>query len=106
MNKNKIAHFFLNVDMRCNHTGLLDLLKKNNVTIGDHDFVVFLNKSRTMIKMFCQGEDVLLHYKKDGRVIDPGIIPFLPKYCGGKQLNVEGAIKEHLQTLMERRNRS
>lgn len=100
---NKLAHFFLDVDLRCSHDGLSQIIKKNKIQIGKNDFVVFMNQKRTMIKMFCQGEDALLHYKKDGRTLDPGIIRFLPEHCGGKKLNVEGAIKDHLTHLMKRK---
>lgn len=101
--ENRLAHFILDVDMRCNHDGLVELLKKNRIKIKENDFVVFMNRSRTMIKMFCQGKEALLHYKKDGRVLDPGIIPYLPKYCGGGELHVEKAVRAHLLDLMERR---
>lgn len=102
-NKGRIAHFFLDVDMRCGHEGLFDLVKKNKIKLVENDFIVFMNTARTIIKMFCQGKEVILHYKNDNRVLDPGIIPHLPKYCNGEKLNVDGAIKDHLSALMKRK---
>lgn len=101
----KLMHFFLDVDLRCNHIGLLDFLKKKKIKIGPHDFIVFMNHKRTMIKMLCKGKEVLLHYKKDGRVLDPGIIKYLPKYVDGKEMNIEGAVKEHLEEVLARRRK-
>lgn len=99
----KLAHFFLDVDMRCSHEGLWAMLKKKKIKVAEDEFVVFLNRKRSTIKMFCGGKDALMHYRKDGRVIDPGVIRYLPKYCGGKELDVDGAVKEYLQELMKRR---
>ena len=102
----KLAHFFLDMDMRCSHQGLQSILKKMKITIEDGDFIVFLNRRRNMIKMFCHGKEALLHYKKDDRQIDPGVIAYLPKYCGGNELDINGAIGEHLKDMLSRkRNR-
>lgn len=99
----KLAHFFLNQDMRCTHDGLAEVLKKKKIKVNDGDFVVFLNRKRNMVKMFCGGKAALLCYKKDNRVIDPGIIPLLPKYCGGDEMNIDAAVREHLLKLMRKK---
>lgn len=102
---NILTHFFQDVDLRCSHDGLSELIRKEKIKIGEGDFVVFMNTSRTMIKMFCHGKDAILHYKKDGRVLDPGIVKYLPKYCGGTELDIDGAIREHLEELLARRKK-
>ncbi len=99
----KLAHFFLDVDMRCGHDGLMEIVRKKKIQIKEDDFIVFMNTSRTIIKMFCGSEEAILHYKKEGRVIDPGIIKYMPKFCGGKQLNMDGALREHIQDVLKRR---
>ena len=101
--KNQIAHIFTEVDMRCNHLGLTKLITKHKIKIGGQ-YVIFLNKARTMVKMFCKSPDVLLHYKKDGRVIDPGTLRYLPKYVNGSEIQMNKAVKEHLEDCFKRRS--
>lgn len=101
----KLMHFFLDMDLRCNHIGLLEFLKKKKIKIGPDDFIVFMNQKRTMIKMLCKGKECLLHYKKDGRIFDPGIIKYLPKYVDGTEMNIDGAIKEHLEKILDGRKK-
>lgn len=101
-----LAHFFLDTDMRCSHIGFKKLLVKHKIKIKEGEFVVFMNSARTIVKMFCGGTDAILHVKNEGRVLDPGVIPYLPKYCGGKKLDLDGAVKEHLEELMKNRKPS
>lgn len=100
----KVAHIFLNVDMRCSHLGLKQLVEKEKITVGNN-FVIFLNTARTMVKMFCKGTDVILHYKKEGRVIDPAVLKYLPTYCDGKEINMNKAIKAQLNDYFKRRGK-
>ncbi len=99
----KLAHFFLDVDMRCSHEGLWALLKKNKIKVGSDEFVIFMNRSRTKIRMFCGTKEALLSYQKDNRVIDPGVIRYLPKYAGGKELDIDGAMREYLKDVLKRK---
>lgn len=92
----RLAHFFLDVDMRQGHAGLVKLVTKKKIKVVEGEYVIFLNGKRNIIKMFCGSEAALLHYKKDGRVIDPRIIPILPSFCEGKTMNIDGALREHL----------
>ena len=98
-----LLHFFLDVDMRCNHKGLAEFLKKNKIKFGEKDFIVFMNSRRNMVKMFCNGKKVLLHYRSETRILDPGVIRYLPKYCNGQKLDMDGAVSEHLQDVLRRR---
>lgn len=102
----KLLHFFLDADMRCNHNGLKEFLKKKKIAFSSEDYIVFMNKRRNMIKMFCKGNEVIMHYRADKRIIDPGVIRYLPKYCDGKEMDVEGAIAEHLKDMLRRRGNS
>jgi hypothetical protein len=101
----RLAHFFLDVDMRLSHQGLWDYIKKKRIKVEQDDFVVFMNRKRNMVKMFCGGKEAIFSYKKDDRALDPGIIPLLPKYCGGSAMDVDGAVKEHLLKLLNKRKK-
>ena len=102
---NKVAHFFLCVDMRQGHEGLWAQVKAKKVKVKPGDYVIFLNARRNIVKMFCGGKEVLLSYKKDNRVIDPGVIPHLPMHCGGNEINMDAAIKEMLLEVLDRRGK-
>lgn len=99
---NKLLHIFFDVDMRCSHEGLGVLVKKKKIKINEGDFVCFLNRTRNIVKMFCGSQDALLHYKKDGRVIDPQVIKYLPKYAGGSEIDMDAAIKEHISKVLNK----
>lgn len=98
----KLLHFFLDVDMRCNHNGLLEILKQKKIKITENDFVVFVNRHKKMLKMLCKGKQALLHYRSDSP-IDLGVIRFLPQFCDGKEINIDGALKKHLTEVFERK---
>lgn len=99
----KLAHIFLDVDMRMGHTGLKEHLKKKRIKLKDGDFIVFLNHSRTVIKCFCNSMDAILHVKNNDKRIDLGVIKYLPKYCNGPELNLAGAVAENIKDLMKRK---
>jgi hypothetical protein len=101
----KIIHCFFDFDMRCNHAGILAFLKKKKIQITEDDFIVFMNSKRNMIKMMCRGKDAILHYRQEGRILDPGIVAYLPHYVNGNKLNIEGAIQENLEGMLERHKR-
>jgi hypothetical protein len=101
--KNKLAHFFTDADLRCSHDGLWEQVLKKKIKVNEGDFVVFMNASRTIVKVFCGRKEMLLHYKDGSRVLDPGIIPHLPAFCGGGRINMDGAVGEHLREMIERR---
>lgn len=100
---NLLAHFFLDCDMRCSHEGLLAMIKKKKITIKEGEFIVFMNRRRSMIKMFCGHKGALMHWRDGNKQVDPGIIRYLPKYCGGNELDVTGAVKEHLEKMLKKK---
>lgn len=99
----KLAHLFLDCDLRCNHVGLLALLKKEKITMTQDDFVIFVNAKKTHLKMLCKSETALLHYKAINQPIDMNVIRYLPKYCDGKTLDMDGALREHLETVFKKK---
>lgn len=102
----KLAHIFLDIDMRLGHTGLKEYLKKKKIKIREGDFIVFLNQPRTIIKCFCNSLDAILHVKNNDKRIDLGVIKYLPKYCNGPELNLKGAIEENIRDLMQKRKKA
>ncbi len=99
----KLVHFFFDVDLRCNHRGLLEILKKKKIKITEDDFIVFMNHKRTMVKMLCKGKEALLHWRNENRILDPGVVRHLPKFCDGTSMDVDAAVESHLMEIMSRR---
>lgn len=99
----RLAHIFQDIDMRMAHAGLKDMLRSKRIKVKEGDFVVFLNSSRTIIKCFCNGTEALMHVKNNGKRLDLGVIKYLPKYCNGPELDLNGAVAENLKDLMQRR---
>lgn len=96
-----IAHIFTNVDMRGGHLALKIMLEKKKIEINN-DYVIFLNRYRNIVKMFCKGTDVILHYKSM-RKIDPGVLAYLPNFCNeGRHIDFNNASKEHLKDVFKR----
>jgi hypothetical protein len=99
----KIAHIFMNVDMRNGHSGLKEFCKDKRVKITPDDFIVFVNSTRTMMKVFCKGSEAIMHLKKDGHKLDLGIIKYLPKYCDGPEIDIDKAIADNIKDVMKRK---
>lgn len=99
----KLAHIFLDIDMRMGHEGLKEYLKKKKIKMREGDFIVFLNHTRTIIKCFCNSLDAILHVKNSDKRLDLGVIKYLPKYCNGPELNLAGAVEENLRDMMKRK---
>ncbi len=98
----KVAHIFTEVDMRCSHLGLVKLLEEEGIEVGNN-FVFFLNRPRTMVKIFCKSTQVLLHYRTMGhRRIDPAVLPYLPNYINGPEIKFNAASKKQLEDYFQR----
>ncbi len=104
---NKILHIFFEVDMRCSHDGLKELLVKKKVslkTIKQGDCIVFINNAQNRVKLFASGAECLV-YLNPGKRIDPETIPLIPHYLNGDTLDYSGALKEALMKRMVRKKK-
>jgi len=94
---NKIVRYFPDTHMGLGHQGLGILAKKRDIELGElkeHEFVVFMNKRHTALKMFASG-NIIAHLKMPaGRKIKLETIALLPKYFGGGKIEYTGALRE------------
>lgn len=80
--KNNIVRVFQNTNMSRQHDGLMEMAKKNNITIealppGEH--VVFLNRACTKVKVYSPN-GVLSYYRApEGQKLNLKMIAYIPR---------------------------
>lgn len=96
----RIVRYFPDADMRNGHDGLFKLAKKNGVdirTIGNEEFVVFVNRRKNHVKMAAPG-NVIAHYKSYEGKIDPRVIQHLPNAFNGGKIDYDRAMLKVLRS--------
>lgn len=97
--KSKIIRYFSEVNMRNGHEGLAALAAQKNVhvnALARGEYVVFVNKKQSSLKMFAAG-NVVAHLKMPGSGrINPKTILLLPKFFNGSEIDYTGALREVL----------
>lgn len=93
----RIIRFFANTHLGNGHNGLGLIADEANIDVTNlqsGEYVVFMNTSRTAIKMFAPG-NVVAHLKMPGNAkIDPRIIALVPRFFNGSKINYDNAIAE------------
>lgn len=96
----KIVRYFPEVFMGNGHNGLSKIAIEHDIDISRLDageYVVFMNKAQTALKMFTMGR-VIAHLKMPkGTRIDPRVIALLPRFFSGKSIDYNSAIKKVLE---------
>lgn len=93
---NKIIRFFPEVDMRNGHDGLRKLARKEGVNVdalGAGEYVIFLNRSKRMVKMFASGNIIAFLKMADNKKLDPRTIALIPRYFNGSKINYDAALE-------------
>lgn len=94
---NRVVRYFPDTDLRNGHDGLTNLAQKNGIKIKDlpwGEFLIFMNTSQTMLKMFSQG-GVICHLKMPGRTkIDPRTIALIPRFFNGTYIQYSKALEK------------
>lgn len=95
----RVIRYFPESDMRNGHDGLAKIASKagiNMQTINNGEFVIFVNRRKTHIKMFASS-NVIAHYKSMNGKIDPAIIQHLPNCFEGGVIDYDKAITRVLK---------
>lgn len=94
----RIIRYFPDVHLGNSHRGLSELALKSGVNITKlsiGEYVVFVNKRQTALKMFAFG-NVVAHLKMPhGTRLDPRIITLIPRFFTGRGIDYDGAM-EHV----------
>lgn len=99
----RIAHIFFDADLRCSHIGLKAFLEKEKIEVAEKDFVVFLNRSRTMFKIYMGRGDLLIHFNNGGKAVNPEVIPLIPTYFSGSEFKYKAALRRVLEKKLKRK---
>ena len=94
---NKILRYFPDADLRGQHLGLSFIANKAGIktaSLGQGEFLVFVNRKRDRLKMYASGEVVAYLKLEGGRKIDPKVIQHLPRHFNGAKINYDAAMKE------------
>ena len=95
----QIVRVFLEVDMRNSHKGLGEIARRHHISVSslrDGDLVVFINKSRTIMKLY-GSRNTLVFTKSEEQPIDLAAIQHIPKiFNQRKTVNIGKALKMRL----------
>ncbi len=97
---NNIARVFMDVHLGQGFQGLGEICKKARIdlrTMGDGDFVVFLNRKCTAFKTLNTSK-VLTYYKHDEGRLPIEAIRHLTASFGGSKLEFDKAVEKTLRT--------
>jgi hypothetical protein len=93
----KIIRFFPETDMRNGHDGLAKIAKDNKINVTQlnlGEYVIFVNKKKTAIKMYAPNHIIVHQRLPGGARLDARVISLIPKYFNGTKINLDGALKE------------
>ena len=100
VSKGKVLSYFGSVDLRNNHGGLALLAKKRGINLHNlepGEFVLFVNNSRTAVKMAAPN-NVIAHFKVPGNGhLDLRCLSLLPSFFNGNTIDYKGALKETIE---------
>lgn len=97
MTPNKIIRYFPDIHLGNGHDGLAHIALKNKVDVRKlypGEFVIFVNKTQTGLKLFSQGNMVCYLKMPGSQRINPRVISLIPRFFNGSQINYSGALAE------------
>lgn len=95
---NKIIRVFFDVDMRNGLDGLNRVATEHKLNLAELDqgeFVVFINSSKTILKLFAT-KDMYAHYRSPSGRIDTRMIQYIPTVFNGTRFKFDDALREAL----------
>lgn len=87
--QNKILHIFEEVDMRKGHPGLAQLTAKQGIsvsTLGRGEYVIFVNRDKSGVKVFTSGHTICYQKSEDGSPFSMNTIMSIPYLFNGPAL--------------------
>jgi hypothetical protein len=95
--ENRLIRAVFNTDLRNSHDGLYKIAKDlkvniDNLSVGE--FIVFVNKKRSALKLYAAG-NTIAHFRMPGdRVMNMKVLAVIPKFFNGKELKYTDALAE------------
>ena len=104
---NHILSYFPDIDLRQGHLGLSKvaaMAKRPLNNLNQGDFLLFVNRSQTALKVLTTG-GVLVHVKSEHGRLNFEAVNMLPQYFSGSAFNYKGALKKTLEKRLAKRGR-
>lgn len=103
---NRIVRYFPDTFLGNGHRGLSKIALDSGVkveTLEPGEFIIFVNKGYTALKMFASG-NVVAHLKMpQGSRLDPMAIKFLPMFFSGGKIDWGSAITKRIEIDLRRK---
>jgi hypothetical protein len=88
----RITRVFLDVHMGLAFQGLSEIAKRAKTPNDQDSTIIFINKKQTAFKML-RSKGYLVYYNNGNRKIPLEAIQYLPRYFGGTEAEMVGAIR-------------
>lgn len=102
----KLIHVFQEVSMRKGHPGLTELAMKQKLDpqrLKLGEYIVFINRPLTALKLFATGNTVAHFKMPDGAGrLDMRTIAMIPRFFNGKQIDYHGAVKAIIEKTLKK----
>ena len=93
----RLVRFFPETNLGNGHDGLAKIAMKHDVDVknlSQGEYVVFLNKARTALKMYAPNFIVVHQRLPQGAHVDLRVIERLPLHFNGTKINYSAALRE------------
>lgn len=95
-----VVRFFPDSDLRGGHDNLGKKALKaglNLKTLGQGEYVIFVNRVQNKLKMFAGSSDLLAYLKLPKGRLDLRTIALIPSYFDGREIKYEAALRKVLE---------
>lgn len=100
--QNRLMRVFFNADLRCSHKGLFEAAQESGFDVRRlkvGEFVCFVNKKKTGVKMFASGDRMLGYFKMPShRQINVKVLRILPRFFNGGELRYQAALDDIIRS--------
>lgn len=107
---NRLIRLFLDTDLRCSHDGLAEIAAKSKIKVENltpGELLVFVNSSKTQVKVFAAHNTVASHKNPSGRRLMMDSLRYIPEAFGGSgRIDMDAAIKKALEKVMAKKKRT
>ena len=96
------------MDFRLGHLGLTLLAHKKKLkpeTFSQGEFIVFVNRRQTALKMLTSS-NVLIYKQNNHKRINLEMVQYLPTFFNGSDFDIKSAIKQALTTALARKQKT
>ena len=94
---NRVVRYFPDTHLGNGHEGLAEIARKHDVNVNRLDFgefVIFVNKKQTALKLFAPG-NIVAYLKMPGSArLNPKVIAMIPRFFNGTEIDYTRALKE------------